>query len=93
MIFFGKTLGIRALISYEGVNAHDLIDDFHGAVDDYLKTWRSEGIQPEMAYEGSFNIHISSELHKKAAIIAMSKQMSLNIFVELSIAHAANSEA
>ena len=35
-IFYGKVLGIRSLISYEGENATELIDDFHQAVDDYL---------------------------------------------------------
>ena len=91
-LFFGKVLGIRALISYEGTNAHDLIEDFHGAVDAYLEACASESIQPEVAYKGSFNIRISPELHKKAVITAMSKQMSLNSFVESSIAHAVNSE-
>ena len=32
----GKVLGIRALISYEGTTAKELVEDFHGAVDDYL---------------------------------------------------------
>lgn len=36
-IFYGKVLGIRSLISYEGENATELIDDFHQAVDDYLE--------------------------------------------------------
>ena len=35
-LFFGKVLGIRALISYEGTSAAELVADFHGAVDDYL---------------------------------------------------------
>ena len=35
-LFYGKVMGIRALISYEGTNAKDLVEDFHGAVDDYL---------------------------------------------------------
>lgn len=35
-VFFGKVLGIRALISYEGATAKELVEDFHGAVDDYL---------------------------------------------------------
>ncbi|EJP23171.1 toxin-antitoxin system, antitoxin component, HicB family [Lachnoanaerobaculum sp. ICM7] len=41
-IFFGKVLGIRSLISYEGENAKELLDDFHGAVDDYLDICKSE---------------------------------------------------
>ena len=32
-IFFGRVLGIRSLISYEGDNAKDLIADFHNSVD------------------------------------------------------------
>ena len=47
-IFYGKVLGIRSLISYEGENAKELIDDFHQAVDDYLSFCHSENIQPEL---------------------------------------------
>ena len=36
-LFYGKVLGIRALISYEGSTARELLTDFHGAVDDYLE--------------------------------------------------------
>lgn len=35
-IFFGRVLGIPSLISYEGATEKELVDDFHGAVDDYL---------------------------------------------------------
>ena len=46
-VFFGKVMGIRAMISYEGENAHDLVEDFHSAVDSYLETCAAEGIEPE----------------------------------------------
>lgn len=36
-LFFGKVQGIRALISYEGASATELISDFHSAVNDYLE--------------------------------------------------------
>ena len=84
-LFYGKVLGIRALISYEGESAHDLIEDFHGAVDGYLTLCAEEGIEPEKAYKGSFNVRISPELHRQAVIAAVSRQMSLNSFVESSI--------
>lgn len=87
-LFFGKVMGIRALISYEGDNAHDLVANFHGAVDDYLEMCSAERIEPEKAYKGSFNVRISPELHRQAAITAMSRQMSLNSFVESSIERA-----
>ena len=82
MIFYGKVMGIRALISYEGTTAHELIDDFHGAVEDYLTLCEAEGKEPEKAYKGSFNVRISHELHKQAAIFATTHGISLNSFVE-----------
>ncbi|MCD7954402.1 MAG: type II toxin-antitoxin system HicB family antitoxin [Lachnospiraceae bacterium] len=81
-IFFGKVMGIRALISYEGETAKDLVGDFHSAVDDYLELCEEEGKKPEKAYKGSFNVRVSPELHREAAIFAASHQMSLNGFVE-----------
>ena len=81
-VFYGKVLGIRALISYEGTTAKELIEDFHGAVDDYLALCEAEGTAPEIAYKGSFNIRISPDLHKEAAIYAIAQQISLNKVVE-----------
>lgn len=81
-LFFGKVMGIRSLISYEGENAADLISDFHGAVDDYLAACKAEGREPEKAYKGRFNVHVSPELHKQLAVCAASRHMSLNSFVE-----------
>ena len=81
-LFFGKVMGIRSLISYEGKNANELISDFHSAVDDYLAVCEAECREPEKAYKGSFNIRISPELHKQLVVCATSRQMSLNSFVE-----------
>lgn len=40
-IFYGKVMGIRSSISYEGENLQDLLDDFQGTVDDYLEMCRA----------------------------------------------------
>ena len=92
-LFYGKVLGIRALISYEGTNAPELVADFHGAVDDYLELCAQSGTEPEKAYKGSFNVRISPELHKQAVIAAMSHNMSLNSFVETSLQQALHAGA
>ena len=84
-VFFGKVMGIRAMISYEGTNAKELVEDFHGAVDDYLMLCEAEGKEPERAYKGSFNVRVSPELHKQAVIYASSHHMSLNSLVEAAL--------
>ncbi len=86
-VFFGKVMGIRALVSYEGETAKDLVEDFHGAVDDYLELCKEQGIEPEKAYKGSFNVRISPELHRSAAVYAAAHNMSLNSFVETAVNH------
>lgn len=87
-LFFGKVMGLRALISYEGSTASELITDFHAAVDHYLELCTAEGTEPEKAYKGSFNVRVSPELHKKLVISAAARQMSLNGFVEQALANA-----
>ena len=80
-IFYGKVMGIRSLISYEGESARELLADFHGAVDDYLESCKAEGKEPEVAFKGSFNIRLSPELHKRIYIYAATHQMSMNRYI------------
>ena len=71
-IFYGKVLGIRSLISYEGENATELIDDFHQAVDDYLELCKKSGQTPETAFKGhqiSMNRYIEETLAKSPAAL------------------------
>ena len=81
-IFYGKVMGIRSLISYEGESARELLEDFHGAVDDYLENCKAEGKEPEVAFKGSFNIRLSLEIHKRIYIYAAEHQMSMNRYIE-----------
>ena len=81
-LFFGKVMGVRSLISYEGTTAKELIEDFHGEVDDYLSLCATRKEEPEKAYKGSFNIRVSPELHKRAVIYATAQKMTLNGVVE-----------
>ena len=39
------------------------------------------GTEPEVAYKGSFNVRIGSDLHKRAAIYALEHQQTLNAFI------------
>ena len=84
-VFYGKVQGIRSLISYEGRNASELVTDFHESVDDYLAACEEEGTAPETAYKGSLNVRLGPELHRNAAIYAISHNQSLNSFIESAV--------
>ncbi|MCI6085526.1 type II toxin-antitoxin system HicB family antitoxin [Selenomonas sp.] len=80
-VLFGKVLGIRSLLSYEGNTAKELVEDFHGVVDDYFNVCEAEGVEPEVAYKGSFNVRTTPDIHRRAAIYAIEHGESLNSFV------------
>ena len=84
-VFFGKVQGVRSLISYEGTNAAELLSDFHSAVDEYLAMCAEDGVEPEKAYKGSFNVRVSPELHQAVAVQALAQQVSLNSLVEIAL--------
>ena len=89
-LFFGKVMGIRSLVSYEGADVKSLVEGFHGAVDDYVQLCEENGKTPEKAYKGSFNIRIVPETHKKLVIHATACQMSLNEYVKENIRKGCN---
>lgn len=81
-VLYGKLMGIRSLILYEGTTCKELVDDFHQAVDDYLATCEAEGVAPEIPYRGSFNIRVAPALHERLARYAISTGRSLNSCVQ-----------
>ncbi len=84
-LLYGKVLGIKGLISFEGKTGEDLEVDFISAIDEYLSDCKESGLNPEKPFKGSFNVRISSKLHQRAALQAMEDKMSLNNYVAESI--------
>ena len=76
-VLFGKVVGIIGLISYEGKSLNSLKSDFEGAIDDYLEMCADEGVEPQRAYKGKFNVRVSPDLHKTLVHYAASHGMEL----------------
>ncbi len=64
-IFYGKVEGIDSLVSFEGKSVSELRQSFEEAVDDYLEICEQTGKQPMKSFNGTFNIRISPELHRR----------------------------
>ncbi len=80
-----RVQGINGLISYEGKTGKELESDFREAIDIYLADCKNSGVKPENPFRGSFNVGVSSKLHRKAALLALEDKMSLNSFIAESI--------
>ncbi|MCH5262427.1 MAG: type II toxin-antitoxin system HicB family antitoxin [Lachnospiraceae bacterium] len=82
---FGKVIGLKSLLSYEGDSVQALEQDFHTVIDEYLADCKERNVQPEQPYKGSFNVRISPELHRNLAAYALGCGKSLNAAVEEAI--------
>lgn len=92
-IFYGRIEYIRSLISYEGHDVESLKNSFYDAVEDYLELARSQNIEPEQPFKGSFNIRTGSDLHRRAAIAAKQRGINLNKLVNEALEHYLKSSA
>jgi len=84
-LLFGKVVGIKGLISYEGTTGSELESNFRATIDDYLADCKDDGITPEKPFKGSFNVRIAAELHRSLALTAMQLGTSQSLLVGESI--------
>lgn len=84
-VFYGKIAGINDLVSFEGTSVPELKAAFYEAVEDYLDMCKELNKEPDKTYKGNFNVRIPSDLHRKAAIVAAAKNVTLNDFVKTAI--------
>lgn len=91
-VFYGKIHGINDLVTFEGESVDELKSSFKEAVDDYLDTCAASNKEPNKTFKGSFNVRISTKLHRRAALIASEKSISLNDFVKKAISYAISHE-
>lgn len=85
-ILYGEIVGIDDSVSFEGTTLEELEADFRDAVDHYLMTCKMIGKTPQKEFKGAFNVRIPSLLHRQACFMAAKEGVSLNKFVEESIA-------
>jgi len=87
-VFYGKLLDIDDLVNFEGASVRELKRAFHEAVDDYLETCKELGKEPNKTYKGTFNVRLTTDLHRQAALYAAMHNISLNDFVRTAIDYA-----
>ena len=80
-VLYGKVEGLADLVNFESESAAEIENEFHKAVDDYLAYCEEVGKSPEKPYKGSFNVRISPELHRQAALYAVMSDKTLNTIV------------
>ena len=69
-------------ISFEGDTVKELKRDFRDAIDSYLSVCKAENIKPEKQAKGSLNVRLGVELHNKAKMKSIEKNISINELIK-----------
>lgn len=86
-VFFGQIAFITDTVLFEGKTVTELEAHFKDAVRHYIDTCKKAGKEPQKAFKGNFPARIKPALHKKAALAALQRNISLNKLVEIAIEH------
>jgi predicted HicB family RNase H-like nuclease len=81
-VLFGRVIGIRDVITFQGDTVPELLKAFHDSVDDYLAFCKKRGESPEKPYSGKFVLRLDPRFHRKLAIVAEAKAVSLNDLIK-----------
>jgi predicted HicB family RNase H-like nuclease len=81
-----QILHIDDFITTECDSAADVQTAFEALVNDYLAACAEVGKEPNRPFKGSFNVRVSPDLHRRAAMAAADEGLSLNAWVERAIA-------
>lgn len=85
-VFYGKIDGIDDLITFEGESVQELKTAFHYMVDEHIKDCEVEKKPLKKSYSGSFNVRLTSQMHRNLAEKALSMGITLNQLLKSMIA-------
>lgn len=80
-LLVGKVFGISDSLNFHATSVDQIDEMFHRCIDNYLDMCKQMGKEPNKEFKGSFNVRISPELHRNAALEAAKQKITLNQFV------------
>ena len=84
--FAGRVVNLSSPVTFYGRTPDELRKELAASIRTYLDVCREQGIEPEKPYSGRFNVRLSPELHRKAALAASLSGKSLNALVSDAVA-------
>ena len=89
MVFHGRVLGLRDVVTFEAETAEELVRAFHDSVDDYLAFCKERGLEPQKPYSGKLALRTTPEIHALLSRAAASDGKSVNQWISDTLAEVA----
>jgi predicted HicB family RNase H-like nuclease len=86
VVFHGRVLGIRDIVTFEAESAEELVKAFHDSVDDYLAFCKERGAEPQKPYSGKLALRTTPEVHALLSKAAAHDGKSINQWISDTLA-------
>ena len=80
-LFHGEVIGLKDMITFQGLSVDELEQAFKDSVEDYLAFCKELGRHPEKPYSGKVLVRMSSKDHERAAFKAKATGLSMNEWI------------
>ena len=77
-IFHGDVIGLKDVITFQGLSVQELEQAFKDSVDDYLEFCHLRGEKPDKTFSGNIRVRMNPKLHEDISFEAAQKGISLN---------------
>ena len=85
--FWGEIEGLKNdSITFEGESVKELTRDFKDAINHYFEGCKETNSKPEQQCKGSLNVRLGVELHNKAKMKSIEKNISINELIKEAVA-------
>lgn len=80
--FHGYVVNTQDVISFYGSSVEELRAELQTSVEEYLAFCAENGRDPEKPFSGNLSIRTSPDIHRRIAMQAARRRVSMNSFVE-----------
>ena len=80
-LFVGRVINTKDIIVFDGLSVDELEQSFHTVIDEYLADCKALNKTPDKSFSGRFNLRVSSDLHRKIALIHLRKDHQIQLYL------------
>lgn len=91
--FHGTVINTNDVITFYGSSVAELREEMHKSVEEYLEFCREQGREPEKPFSGKLVIQASPELHRRVALEAVRRHVSVDTYVQEVLEKAVTTES
>ena len=80
--FHGAVINTNDVITFYGSSVAELREEIRKSVEEYLEFCREQGREPEEPFSGKLILQTSPELHRRVALEAARRHVSMGTYVQ-----------